>query len=158
MAALKVALELDPTHEPSLVLAGDICLFRSQSLGMSKACGDARAAELYRQAIEIKPGDATAWSGLSLVLLYSRRWAEALEAAERGLAVASLRLGHGMRNPATYENVVTGLYGHRIRALLALGKRDTAGEALLEGLALYPANTSLGGLSSVLRDEAGPDE
>jgi tetratricopeptide (TPR) repeat protein len=138
------ALGLDPNHVNANVLAGDLRCTESEVLNpeLSQVQAAALALPYYERALQAEPRHADAWSGKSCALGHLSRHAEALTAAESGFAVLPLRVGYHW-SYEVYRSVAEELYEGKLRALVALGRREEALQTLAEGLSRYPERTYL---------------
>jgi len=140
---IELALEDDPECVPILALAGDVNLLYSEELGLDSRVADLIALDFYNRALALEPQDVDVLNGKALALLYLGRPDEALSVAEEGFSVLPLRVGYAMTHPDVYRNAEEALFDRKIRALLALGRRDAAREVFADALEKYPKNEYL---------------
>jgi len=135
---LEMALVFEPHHVQALILAGELYLFQYQSLAINDDEANVRALSFFEQALSHEPQHADAWSGKALALFYQENNETAIQAANRGLAVLPLAVGFGMQQAEISGNVGEALHNVKVKALLALGRRYQARQALAAGLTEYP--------------------
>jgi tetratricopeptide (TPR) repeat protein len=138
LAHLEESLAVVPDHIQALNLAGDIYTLRAEELGLDPADCLLRAMSCFDRVLARHPAHAEAWSGKALVYLYMGRAGDALSAADMGIASLPARVGYGMTSPEVHSNVAADLYSTKVGALLRLGRRAEATEALAAGLTYCP--------------------
>ena len=143
LAHLTEALQIEPRHMEALTLAGEIHLFGHEKLGVTPADAYAIGLQYFDRALAVEPKNADAWGGKALSLFYLERDDDALEAAEHGLTVLPLGIGPAMSYAPVQLNVAETLFSVKVRALLEVGKRGAARQALSEGFAYCPGSDHL---------------
>lgn len=90
--------------------------------------GSREAEAAYREALDRDPGLHAAWEGLGMIAYASRRWADAVEAFQRAVALAPRHAAYRVRHGAALTQA--GRAGEAVRALeaaLAIDPRSIAG-------------------------------
>lgn len=138
---VSAALESNPYHLQSLVLAGDIYVLHYDDLGMNEDTACKMALDFYERAIHVERRLAEAWEGKARALVHLQRFGEALCAAEEGLKVLPMRIG--IENDVIYTNIAESLFEDKVQALFNLGRREEARKTLSEGLQYCPSSSYL---------------
>ncbi|MHB1000416.1 MAG: tetratricopeptide repeat protein [Armatimonadota bacterium] len=149
----QAALEIEPGNVEALVLIGDIHTLFPDALGLDTAISYKSALEYLDRALDIEPKHADALGAKALTLIYTQRFEEALDTAERGLFVLPLRIGYGMNHDSVYTNIAEALFDRKVRALLGLGRDNEARQTLSDGLLHCPGSKYL----TRLIDDVIPD-
>jgi tetratricopeptide (TPR) repeat protein len=139
---LELAIEADPLCREALVLAGDVCYFQFDDLGITEAEGADSAVGYYDRAIAACPHHAEAYAEKSLCLHDRERYQEALECAELGFSYLEVPPTKDLE-PDVWVNVAESLYRRKALALKELGRVEDGWRVLLEGLSRFPESTYL---------------
>lgn len=134
-------LNIEPRHMLALILAGEIYLDKDMNLDPPAAYST--AIGYFNRVLAVEPKYADAWSGKALALLYLEKPGQALDAAENGLFVLPLRIGYGMMSADVYTNVAEALFDRKVCALLSLGRKSDARQALYDGFEHCPGSEYL---------------
>lgn len=143
LAHVEAALEIEPRHIQALILGGETHLLDYESIGLEPEKAYNKALNYFDRALSVEPRHAEAWACKGLALIYLERPMEALEAAEKGLAVLELQIGWAMSDSDFFTNISEALHDRKIRALLELERTEDARKALSEGLAYCPGSKYL---------------
>lgn len=139
----EAALEIQPEHVQSLVLAAAVYTFQGKELGLGIDVSSRAALNCYERALAVEPELAEAWSGKAFLLLRLDRPEEALAAADCGLAALTHPVGPDMDDPEVQVKIAENLFSNKIRALLAIGRKDEARQALSDGFEHCPQSEYL---------------
>lgn len=146
LSHIEAALEIEPKHVQAMILAGDIYQLDCEELGIDPDKAFQIAIQCYDRALAVDPKLAEAWAGKAEVLYWSRCPELALESAETGLFLLPLCIGYAMNSPDVHINVAETLFKYKVSALLRLGRKDEARQALSDGLEYCPGSEYLSGL------------